>query len=91
MPPQLSSTPDVERSASVLRDLENGRAWRDRSLFERYLRERHPVDRQVLIERPPSARATPGLRGDSRCVDPVAEAAGRVGVLLPDRMVSGGP
>jgi RNA polymerase sigma-B factor len=51
VPPQLSSTPDVKRSASVLRDLDNDRAWNDRSLFERYLDERDPVDRQVLIER----------------------------------------
>jgi RNA polymerase sigma-B factor len=35
----------------VLRELGNGRAWKDRSLFERYLHERDPVDRQVLIER----------------------------------------
>jgi RNA polymerase sigma-B factor len=34
VPPQLSSTPDVKRSASVLRDLDNDRAWNDRSLRE---------------------------------------------------------
>jgi RNA polymerase sigma-B factor len=49
--PQLSSTPEVRRSASVLREFDNSRAWRDRTLFERYLDERDPVDRQVLIER----------------------------------------
>jgi RNA polymerase sigma-B factor len=51
VPPQLSSTPAVKRSASVLRELDNGRAWKDRSLFQRYVDERDPVDRQLLIER----------------------------------------
>jgi hypothetical protein len=51
VPPQLSSTPEVKRSTSVLREFGDGRAWKDRSLFERYLHERDPVDRQVLIER----------------------------------------
>jgi RNA polymerase sigma-B factor len=51
VPPQVSSTPEVKRSPSVLRELDNRRAWKDRSLFERYLHERDPVDRQVLIER----------------------------------------
>jgi RNA polymerase sigma-B factor len=51
VPPQLSSTPEVKRSASLLRELDNTRAWKDRSLFERYLQERDPVDRQMLIER----------------------------------------
>jgi RNA polymerase sigma-B factor len=51
VPPQLSSTAEVKRSASVFRDLDNSRAWKDRSLFERYLHERDPVDREALIER----------------------------------------
>jgi RNA polymerase sigma-B factor len=51
VPPQLSSTPEVKRSASVLRGPGDGRAWRDRSLFERYLHDHDPVDRQALIER----------------------------------------
>jgi RNA polymerase sigma-B factor len=51
VPPQLSSTPEVKRSASVLRELDSDRAWKDRALFERYVDERDPVDRQVLIER----------------------------------------
>jgi RNA polymerase sigma-B factor len=51
VPPQLSSTPEVKRSASVLRELDSSRAWRDRSLFQRYLQEHDPVDRQMLIER----------------------------------------
>jgi RNA polymerase sigma-B factor len=51
VPPQLSSTPEVKRSASVLRELESSPAWKDRALFERYLRERDPADRQLLIER----------------------------------------
>jgi RNA polymerase sigma-B factor len=51
VPPQLSSTPEVKRSAAVLRELGNSRAWKDRSLFERYFDEHDPVDRQLLIER----------------------------------------
>jgi RNA polymerase sigma-B factor len=51
VPPQLSSTPEVKRSASVLRELDSSRAWKDRSLFARYVDEHDPVDRQVLIER----------------------------------------
>jgi RNA polymerase sigma-B factor len=51
VPPQLSSKPELNRSAPVLRGLDNGRAWKERSLFERYLHEHDPVDRQVLIER----------------------------------------
>jgi RNA polymerase sigma-B factor len=51
VPPQLSSAPEVKRSAAVLRELDNGRAWKDRSLFQRYVDERDPVDRQLLIER----------------------------------------
>ena len=51
MPPQLSSTPEVKRSASVFGRLDNGRSWKDRSLFERYLHAHDPVDRQALIER----------------------------------------
>jgi hypothetical protein len=35
----------------VLRDLDNGRALKDRSLFGRCLDERDPVDRQLLIAR----------------------------------------
>ena len=51
MPPQLSSTPEVKRSASVLRELDSSRSWKDRTLFERYVDKRDPVDRQLLIER----------------------------------------
>jgi RNA polymerase sigma-B factor len=51
VPPQFSSTPAVRRSASVLRDLDHRRAWKDRALFERYLDERDPVDRELLVER----------------------------------------
>jgi RNA polymerase sigma-B factor len=51
VPPQLSLTPQVKRSAPLLREFDNGRAWKDRSLFERYRDERDPADRQALIER----------------------------------------
>jgi RNA polymerase sigma-B factor len=51
VPPQLSSTPEVKRSAWALRELDSSRAWKDRSLFERYRDEHDPVDRQALIER----------------------------------------
>jgi RNA polymerase sigma-B factor len=51
VPPQLSSTPAVKRSASMLRGLDSRRAWKDRALFERYVDERDPVDRQLVIER----------------------------------------
>jgi RNA polymerase sigma-B factor len=51
VPPQLSSSPEVKRSAAVLRCLDSSRSWKDRTLFQRYVDERDPVDRQLLIER----------------------------------------
>jgi RNA polymerase sigma-B factor len=51
VPPQLSSSPEVKRSAAVLRGLDSSRSWKDRTLFQRYVDERDPVDRQLLIER----------------------------------------
>lgn len=49
--PPPPATSEVEGSPSGLNNLDTDRAQKDRVLFERYLDERDPVDREMLVKR----------------------------------------